>query len=196
MKKEDVKTVPVWVQLHQLPLKFWGKSLPKITGLIGKYIKSDSATEHRTRLGYARVMIEMGVDQKCPEVVCFKDEMGEVINIGIEYKWKPITCSKCRRMGNHQDNFTKGAPSKKTMHTKKEWRPLVREGKERTTENNEHEVAQKTPAPALQRAPQCVKEGNGGYSNHTFGALSYKEVLSPNGIGDKNNGTPLNSTYG
>ncbi|KAL9230694.1 hypothetical protein vseg_006011 [Gypsophila vaccaria] len=36
LKKANVEVVPAWIQLHHLPLKFWGKSLPKITGLIGK----------------------------------------------------------------------------------------------------------------------------------------------------------------
>ncbi|XP_074293298.1 uncharacterized protein LOC141620281 [Silene latifolia] len=79
MKKEDVKTVPAWIRLHSLPLKFWGKGLPKIASLVGKYVKSDGATEERTRLGYARVMVEMEVDQKLPGKVEFKDEKGSWI---------------------------------------------------------------------------------------------------------------------
>ncbi|KAL9242050.1 hypothetical protein vseg_016093 [Gypsophila vaccaria] len=44
LHKPEVKSVPVWIQLHGLPIKFWGKSLPKIAGLVGKFIKSDTAT--------------------------------------------------------------------------------------------------------------------------------------------------------
>ncbi|KAL9239108.1 hypothetical protein vseg_013459 [Gypsophila vaccaria] len=63
MKKTEVLSVPTWVQFHHLPLKFWGKSLPKIAGLVGKYIKSDTATEQKTKLGFARVMVEVEVDK-------------------------------------------------------------------------------------------------------------------------------------
>ncbi|KAL9246090.1 hypothetical protein vseg_019669 [Gypsophila vaccaria] len=76
LKKIKIEVVPVWIQLHNLPLKFWGKSLPKITGLIGKYVKSDYATEERNKIGFARVMVELKIDQKLPETVTFKDEQG------------------------------------------------------------------------------------------------------------------------
>ncbi|KAL9241240.1 hypothetical protein vseg_015371 [Gypsophila vaccaria] len=119
MRKTDVKSVPAWIQFHQLLLKFWGKSLPKITGLIEKFIKSDAATEQRTKLGYARVMVELVVDHKCPKKVSFKDEMGEVIQVGVEYEWKPVTCAKCRGMGHQQEHCRKGELQKPQMKAKK-----------------------------------------------------------------------------
>ncbi|XP_074318079.1 uncharacterized protein LOC141654864 [Silene latifolia] len=98
MNKEGVKCVPAWIRLHKLPLKFWGKGLPKIVGIVGKYVKSDTATEERTRLGFARVMVELVVDQDLPAEIAFKDEQGIVDHIEIEYEWKPIKCKKCQGM--------------------------------------------------------------------------------------------------
>ncbi|XP_074290446.1 uncharacterized protein LOC141617161 [Silene latifolia] len=65
LTKEEVKSVPAWVRIHKLPLKFCGKSLSKIANLVGQYVKSDEATEQKTRLGFARVMLELKLGQKC-----------------------------------------------------------------------------------------------------------------------------------
>ncbi|KAL9226029.1 hypothetical protein vseg_001884 [Gypsophila vaccaria] len=183
MRKADVKTVPVWVQFHQLPLKFWGKSLPKVTGLIGKYIKSDTTTEQRTKLGYARVMIELGVGHKCPAEVMFKDEMGAVIKVGVEYEWKPVTCAKCRGMGHQQDHCRKGEPQKPLKQIKKVWRLVIKAGVEtQKLAATEQEVTHTTPIQAkklVQLHRDTVNEGHKGYNTNTFGALSYMEMLSP-----------------
>ncbi|XP_074267127.1 uncharacterized protein LOC141590433 [Silene latifolia] len=108
MTKEDVKSVPTWIRLHNLPLKFWGKSLSKISSLVGKYVKSDQATEERTRLGFARVMVEMMVDQKLPEKVSFMDENGRVVQIEVEYEWRPEKCLKCQGMGHQMEHCRRG----------------------------------------------------------------------------------------
>ncbi|KAL9241034.1 hypothetical protein vseg_015194 [Gypsophila vaccaria] len=127
MKKTEILTVPTWVQFHQLPLKIWGKSLPKIARLVGKFIKSDLATEQKTKLGYARVMVEVEVDKQFPDQAVFKDELGQVMTIGIEYEWKPITCSKCLKMGHDSEICRKGQTLQpKTKPPQKIWRPVVK----------------------------------------------------------------------
>ncbi|XP_074283992.1 uncharacterized protein LOC141608550 [Silene latifolia] len=104
MTKDTVTTVPVWIKLHKLPLKFWGKGLPKIANLIGNFIKGDLATEEKTRLNFARVMIELKVNQQLPGMVKFKDELGQMIKIDVEYEWKPITCAHCKGVGHETLN--------------------------------------------------------------------------------------------
>ncbi|KAL9236203.1 hypothetical protein vseg_010904 [Gypsophila vaccaria] len=126
LKKTTMQSVPVWVQLHDLPIKLWGKSLPKISGLLGKYIKTINATEQRTKLGYARVMVEMTVEHKCPEMIKFKDEVGEVQQIGVIYEWKRISCTECSAMGHHQNECRKGAPLKAKVKPQLVWRPVVK----------------------------------------------------------------------
>ncbi|KAL9241917.1 hypothetical protein vseg_015973 [Gypsophila vaccaria] len=107
LKKTDVTVVPAWIQFDNLPLKFWGRSLPKITGLVGKFIKKDTAIEERTKLGYARVMVELKVRQQFPEQVKFKDETGDMVRVGVEYEWKPVICHHCNGMGHIQENCRK-----------------------------------------------------------------------------------------
>ena len=45
IQKHEVRNVPIWIQMENLDLKFWGeKSLYKIVGRIGNIIQVDSFT--------------------------------------------------------------------------------------------------------------------------------------------------------
>ncbi|XP_074297634.1 uncharacterized protein LOC141628380 [Silene latifolia] len=176
MTKEDVKSVPAWVQIHKLPLKFWGKGLPKIASLLGKFIKSDVATEERTRLGYAHVMVELVYDQDLPSQIAFKDENGSVIRVDVEYEWRPIKCKKCLGMGQEMEHYRKGT-------------------QENAVKKPVKQLVNGTVTPRKRLVRMHRQEGDrSGYSTETFGAQSYKEILaSPskrNGAdnGNENNG--------
>ncbi|KAL9246084.1 hypothetical protein vseg_019663 [Gypsophila vaccaria] len=130
LKKIKIEVVPFWIQLHNLPLKFWGKSLPKITGLIGKYVKSHYATEERNKIGFARVMVELKIDQKLPGTVAFKDEQGQLINVEVEYEWKPVTCANCQGMGHTTEQCRKIKPkSVQKPATRQVWQPVAKVNK-------------------------------------------------------------------
>ncbi|XP_074313524.1 uncharacterized protein LOC141648702 [Silene latifolia] len=94
--KHEVKSVPIWVKFHRLPLKFWGKGIARISSLLGEFIKCDPATEDKTRIGYARAIIEVGFGTDLPEKVRFLDEHGETVEIDVEFEWKPVVCSGCK----------------------------------------------------------------------------------------------------
>ncbi|XP_074306069.1 uncharacterized protein LOC141641297 [Silene latifolia] len=212
LTKANVKSVPAWIRLHNLPIKFWGKSLPKISSLVGKYVKSDQATTEKTRLGFARVMVEMMVDQPLPSEVLFKDEKGDVIKVEVEYEWRPITCSKCQGMGHDGDQYKRVEEKKKgVVIARKVWRPVVKNVPEqmKAPEKKVQEaavatvvvekVAGTTPVQKSQIITTPIKrlttlkrrnEEPGGYSKVDFGAQSYRDVASPpsmksgvNGIG-------------
>ncbi|XP_074267027.1 uncharacterized protein LOC141590328 [Silene latifolia] len=88
--KERVHSVPIWLRLCRLPLKFWSlSSLEKLAGLLGNFLKRDAATEAKTRLGYARLLVEVEIGQDIPEDLIFLDEKGNEIRIQVEYEWKP-----------------------------------------------------------------------------------------------------------
>ncbi|KAL9230891.1 hypothetical protein vseg_006184 [Gypsophila vaccaria] len=198
INKAEIKTVPVWVQLHELPLKFWGKSLPKIVGIIGKFIKSDTTTQERTKLGYARVMVEMQIDHPCPESLQFKDEQGRVQKVGMTYEWKPISCSVCNGMGHRGQDCRRVKQKKPGINPKQIWKPKPVDQPATTRV----EVANDEPRTPLIRLPlQNVQNEDiqGGYSNEKFGALSYREVLSLSNQeqkGANGNVNPLPNTYG
>ncbi|XP_074278117.1 uncharacterized protein LOC141601719 [Silene latifolia] len=185
MKKDDVSSVPAWIRLHNFPLKFWGKGLPKI-------VKSDVATEERTRLGYARVMLEMEVDQKLPEKIEFKDEKGAVNQVAVEYEWKPIRCIKCKGMGHDKEQCKRGELKKQEGQiVKKVWRPVVSKlAVEPAARNTVVQSVQSPTSPVVREEGRFLtptkrlvkmhrEERSGdGYSSENFGAHSYKEILS------------------
>ncbi|XP_074302879.1 uncharacterized protein LOC141637213 [Silene latifolia] len=125
LTKGNIKDVPAWIRIHELPLRFWGKCLPAIAGLVGAYQKSDQATMDKTRLGYARVMVELTVGNKFPSKIRFKDENGNIVALGVEYEWKPSICTKCKGIGHEISNCRKDMkPQKKPVQTVQVWRPV------------------------------------------------------------------------
>ncbi|KAL9236195.1 hypothetical protein vseg_010896 [Gypsophila vaccaria] len=174
LHKAEVKKVPVWIQFHGLPIKFWGKSLPKITGLVGNFVKTDQATEQKTRLGYARVMVEMSIEHSCPETLAFLDEKGSKQQIEVHYEWKPITCTLCKGMGHQAGDCRKKSQHKEKPKLKAQvWRPIIKP-------TQKEEVVQipdaPSPTPNLNK-PISINggggENRGGYSAEKFGAVSY-----------------------
>ncbi|XP_074277932.1 uncharacterized protein LOC141601537 [Silene latifolia] len=115
LAKERVKKVPIWIKLCGLSLKFWGaSSLEKISSLIGKFMICDEPTMEKTRLGYARIMVEVEVGQQFPEKIYFNDEKGiEVLCKGI---WH--ISGACKKAS---------VPKPKPQPQKRqEWRPVQR----------------------------------------------------------------------
>ncbi|KAL9244381.1 hypothetical protein vseg_018161 [Gypsophila vaccaria] len=187
LHKTTVKVVPVWVQLHGLPIKFWGKSLPKIAGLVGKFIQTDKASEHKTKLAYARTMVEMSVDQLCPDHLKFMDEVGIVQTVEVIYEWKPITCNLCKGMGHASEDCRNAKPPKPkkspVMRQTQVWKPVTKP----TELNKEVAEDQSYPIPTIPEKSETRREteDQGGYSSGIFGAKSYKEILSPSATNGK-----------
>ncbi|KAL9225038.1 hypothetical protein vseg_001010 [Gypsophila vaccaria] len=176
LKKTNIEIVPAWIQFHNLPLKFWGKSLPKITGIIGKYIKSDIATTDKTKVGYARVMVELKMNQNMPDKVSFKDENGELVQVEVEYEWKPVTCNNCKGLGHLTDQCRKNIPPKAQKQTvKRVWRPVSKIGMEgkKFNEAKTAEVNRTDPT------TQHTTESREAYSSNAFGSISYRDAVSP-----------------
>ncbi|XP_074315380.1 uncharacterized protein LOC141651573 [Silene latifolia] len=128
LHKERVKFVPIWLRMCGLPLKFWSKSsLSKLVGLVGKLVKRDAATEDKTRLGYARLLVEVEIGQSFPDKLVFLDEKGQEVSILVEYEWKPSVCGACRVIGHTSDMCKKkqSAPvSKLAPKVQQVWRPI------------------------------------------------------------------------
>ncbi|XP_074313862.1 uncharacterized protein LOC141649060 [Silene latifolia] len=101
IQKEDIKEVPAWIKLIRLPLKFWGVCLPKIAGLVEKYVKSDAATVEKTR---KRVVID------------------------VDYEWKSILCLKCKEYGHEAKVCKKEVQGGKkgVQKQQKIWKPVNR----------------------------------------------------------------------
>ncbi|KAM3304511.1 hypothetical protein P3S67_011377 [Capsicum chacoense] len=72
------------------------KALTKITILIGKPLKTDSVTTNKERLMYARVLVEVTLDQDFPNSIMFENEKGQIIEQKVHYEWRPVLCSHCK----------------------------------------------------------------------------------------------------
>ncbi|XP_062109679.1 uncharacterized protein LOC133820961 [Humulus lupulus] len=115
--KETVLTVPIWAQLSNLELKYWGeRSMEKIVGSIGRMVKQDRATQAREKLQYAGVLIEVNLTKDLLEQIKFEDENGEFVYVGVQYDWKPDICLHCKGIGHRKEvckkRMNQGEPSK------------------------------------------------------------------------------------
>lgn len=111
-----LKTILSWIQL-KLAFKYWGEScLGKIVGSIGKLMKINLATRNRDKLQYARVMVEIKMDQEFPGIISFVYEQDNITCVDFHYEWKPIVCRIRKGMGHETKDCVKTV-------VRKEWRP-------------------------------------------------------------------------
>ncbi|XP_074288364.1 uncharacterized protein LOC141613524 [Silene latifolia] len=107
--KHEVKIVPIWMKIHGLDVKFWGQeSLKKISGVVGKFVKSDDATTHKNFLGFARILVEVEIGQQFPSEIKFLDEHGKTHTVKVVYDWLPVSCTGCKGMGHVAKDCRKG----------------------------------------------------------------------------------------
>ncbi|XP_033513808.1 uncharacterized protein [Nicotiana tomentosiformis] len=61
--REQLYTMPIWIRLPGLDFKYWSpKGLSKIGSLVGKPLMVDKNTEKKTRLNFARMLIEVEME--------------------------------------------------------------------------------------------------------------------------------------
>jgi len=106
LRFEDIQLskLPVWVKFPRLPLSMWNsKALSKIASVCGKPIQSDQCTRERTKLGFARVLIEMDLNLQFPDVIQIYDDQGRLVEQTVVYEWMPSLCKKCNKLvtGHH-----------------------------------------------------------------------------------------------
>jgi hypothetical protein len=97
----SLSSVPVWINLHNLPLEFWNATcLSHFASGVGIPICVNSVTEEQRRLGFARVLVEVAVESEFPKEIDVVDLNDRIIKIGVEYPWVPIKCKKCSFFGH------------------------------------------------------------------------------------------------
>ncbi|XP_074299820.1 uncharacterized protein LOC141630990 [Silene latifolia] len=122
--KHDVQKVPVCMKLHGLEVKFWGNAcLRKLSEEVGRYIKCDDATANRSFFGYARVLIEVQIGQEFPKELLFKDELGSIQKVRVDYDWLPLLCTQCKGMGHDTAQCRKAEGVKPV---KRVWKPKTK----------------------------------------------------------------------
>ena len=106
-KRDEIRQVPIWIQLN-LDFKYWGQGcLTKIVSDIGRFIKVDNATLKREKLQFARVLLEVDVSQTFPDEIMFENEKGEDTCVQVLYNWKPAFCKACKVFGHDEQTYRK-----------------------------------------------------------------------------------------
>ncbi|XP_070009749.1 uncharacterized protein [Nicotiana sylvestris] len=75
--------------------------------LVDKPVKADTTTTRKEKLMYARVMVEVPLNKTYPDTIMFENELGQIIEQTIEYKWKPTLCDHCRNFGHIKEHYRK-----------------------------------------------------------------------------------------
>ncbi|XP_074314107.1 uncharacterized protein LOC141649312 [Silene latifolia] len=137
ISKVSVKKVPIWVKLVGLDLKFWGaKCLEKLASLVGRFVRIDDSTLDKALLGFARIMVEVEIDQSFPNSITFEDELGNEVKVAIEYDWITITCKQCRGIGHATNACRRKVIGEKRPLAKQPqrqvWQPKGASGKDTT----------------------------------------------------------------
>ncbi|XP_058746852.1 uncharacterized protein LOC131619814 [Vicia villosa] len=74
LKRDMLRTLPLWVKLPKLPLHLWGaKSLSKIGSAIGVPLVTDECTTTKLRVSYARLLIEVDITKEMVKEIAIKD---------------------------------------------------------------------------------------------------------------------------
>ncbi|GAA0187369.1 hypothetical protein LIER_34657 [Lithospermum erythrorhizon] len=95
-------SVPTWVLFHDVPLSVWSESgLSKIASKVGIPMYTDKVTKDRTKMSYARCLIDVDVSK--PPVL----EFGVKISGGrryiqkVTYECYPDYCCDCKTFGHN-----------------------------------------------------------------------------------------------
>ena len=98
----QLSSIPIWVRFYNIPLEYWTSTcLGHIASTVGIPLHLDPLTENQTKLSFARVCIEVGVDCEFPKSVLLDRGNGSYSTIRIEYHWAPQCCSECKLFGHN-----------------------------------------------------------------------------------------------
>ena len=90
-RKSSITTMPIWVKLPKHNVRYWGEStLRKIVGYLGRAHKIDTATLKIERMRYARVLVDMDINEVFPEKLYYTNEHDELVTQPVQYKWLPL----------------------------------------------------------------------------------------------------------
>ncbi|XP_039009388.1 uncharacterized protein LOC120137798 [Hibiscus syriacus] len=105
----DLSKIPVWVKLFNVPLELYSRSgLSYIASAIGVPLSMDSITASKSRLEYAKVCVEIGVNDELPKFIDVVLRDGQATSVSVDVPWIPSCCRKCMVFGHSE----KGCPDK------------------------------------------------------------------------------------
>lgn len=107
-----------------LPLQLWGAtSLSKIGSALGTPLVTDECTNHKLRVSYVRIWVEVDITKKFPSEITIKDSQGMKRKQVIEYEWRPKYYDKCKQVGHQCGEQPKAKVLKPKMKKPEEPKP-------------------------------------------------------------------------
>ncbi|OVA10390.1 protein of unknown function DUF4283 [Macleaya cordata] len=89
----EMKSIPVWVKIYNLPLFLWSSSFfSKLGSGLGIPLYVDQKTKNRERLAYAMLCIEVNASKPLPASLNIS-VTGVDYQLNLEYEWRPLRCA-------------------------------------------------------------------------------------------------------
>jgi len=108
LKTEEIKSLPNWIQLPDLDVKFCGsENLSKIGSILGIPLMRDEYTRDKSMIKYARLLIDISLDGQFPDYIEFFNEHETLVRQQVVYEWKPIKCFHYKMFGHEESHCKK-----------------------------------------------------------------------------------------
>ncbi|XP_062080321.1 uncharacterized protein LOC133785077 [Humulus lupulus] len=130
-----IRSVPLLIRLHDLGLQYWGsKCLSALVSTIGKPTMVDKFTRERSRVQFARILVEVKITDNPPRIIHYWNEQGQLAEQWVDYEWLPVKCKMCDGYGHAMAECRK---EMKTQWVKKDNLPRTspEEGRDKEEQN-------------------------------------------------------------
>lgn len=169
LNKESLQSVPVWVRLSNFPCSFWSAhSISKVANALGKPLYVDQRTEQLAMLTFARVCVEITVEQPIHEFLQLELN-GKVVVVDVEYEWRPLACRKCGIFGHDCTVAVKeSAPTRSAVNVDAE--PT--------------KIPSRVEAPLLEKGKGVATQYTSGKEDTSVAPLSPHSCIRPQHLGE------------
>ncbi|KAJ6868835.1 hypothetical protein NC651_033816 [Populus alba x Populus x berolinensis] len=118
----DFNHVPIWVRFPNLPIRCWTPlCLSKLASVLGKPLRCDASTIRKTKLSFARVLIEVDMTSTLPDLINVQLLNGSILGQRVIYESRPRFCRSCDSLGHSASSCKNGSskrkPSSSDSHT-------------------------------------------------------------------------------
>lgn len=97
----NLKSIPLWFVLRNVPMHLYNCAcLSYISSAIGKPLYMDKGTTNQTHLDFARICIEVSIEDDLPEVIRVEAGEGYIVEIKVVLPWSPERCPVCKVFGH------------------------------------------------------------------------------------------------
>jgi hypothetical protein len=169
----SLKEIPVWIKILRLPIEYWNPTcLSYVASGVGKPLYANASTEANSRLGFARVFVEVDISAQFLKEIEVDMGNGHSFVVGIEYPWIPVKCTKCSVFGYLTRNCGATGPSSHGNKVKKQWVPKLQIGHKDTRSVTSVQIEQ-SKQNLKDKSPQISMGKENIDSNHNrFAALN------------------------